>query len=96
MTEAVKAVLNIWWSFPRMKNEWRLHVDEPEYVYAACLTQNIAGQKLLEKCGFEKYSSEDTERKGTMTFRTGMVFPVTPTRPTGETIEKPASVEGIL
>lgn len=96
MTEAVKTVLDVWWGLPRMENEWRLYADEPEYVYAACATQNIAGKKLLEKCGFEKYSSEERERRGAMLFRIGKVFPVTPTRPTGETNEKPVSLEGII
>ncbi|CRG86959.1 hypothetical protein PISL3812_03972 [Talaromyces islandicus] len=41
MKQATKAVLNVWWGFPRVKNQWKLYANEPEYVHAVCLRHNV-------------------------------------------------------
>lgn len=85
MTQAIKAFLKNWWDLPRRLNNFKLTADEPEYVHAACERLNIAGLKVLEKCGFRKYGMGQFDGKELILFRIGRVFPHTLTRPTEDT-----------
>ncbi|KAL2830419.1 GNAT domain-containing protein [Aspergillus pseudoustus] len=50
-TEALNALLKLWWSLPRQGQDDNL-VEETDSVFAICEKSNLGSGKVLSKCGF--------------------------------------------